>query len=285
MNVSIEYFARLSKAIIKLIAPPILLLPVEVFRNIRDEPRFEYAPLGWETPFQVMSDAWQAPQVASSREKEWHMLLETCASTAAFGADRVKGQDLIEHNRVMSFCSVVARCAENKKRIKLIDWGGGTGDYYKKAQSIIPNIEIEYHCKELPLTTEIGKKLNSEVVWHDDEDSWMGATYDMVFSSGAFYYVKDWKGILKKLASVGAKYIYLTRTPVVENDNQSFVIMQRSSFEYKALLHILNKLEIVMFLEEQGYTLEREFLTGEVPVIKNSPCYVESKGWLFVQNL
>jgi len=170
------------------------------------------------------------------------------------------------------------------KAIRLmLDWDGGTGDYLIKLKAMVPSIEVEYHCKELPLTCDIGKSLNSDVIWHEEDDSWTSCNFDLVFSSGAFYYVKDWKEILKKFTIVEAPYIFITRTPVVEGNDKSFVVKLEGSDGNETLFHVLNKNEIINFFENNGYALEREFLTGEVPQIDNCPFYVESKGWLFVK--
>lgn len=36
----------------------------------------------------------------------------------------------------------------------MLDWGGGLGAYYVYSRALLPDLELDYHCRELPLLVE-----------------------------------------------------------------------------------------------------------------------------------
>ena len=63
---------------------------------------------------------------------------------------------IFQHNNIMSFAYVLGRAARNQSRISMLDWGGGMGHYCRIAETLYPDLEIEYHNKDLPVAVKAG---------------------------------------------------------------------------------------------------------------------------------
>ena len=61
-------------------------------------------------------------------------------------------------------------------------------------------MEIEYHCKDVPLLCKVGRELQPTATFHEDEEDCFGRDYDLVMASGSLEYSEDWKGVLRRLA-------------------------------------------------------------------------------------
>jgi len=132
--------------------------------------------------------------------------------------------------------------------------------------------------KEIPLMVEAGKRLNPEVHWYADE-SCLDHTYDLVMINGSLQYFEQWPDIVRRLARVANKYLFLTRLPVVDK-GPSFVAIQRA-YETEMMHQQFNQDEVLRVVEATGLQLVREFVVGDRPYIHGAPEQCEFRGWLF----
>jgi putative methyltransferase (TIGR04325 family) len=116
------------------------------------------------------------------------------------------------HNIVMTFGYVLARTAHHRQRISVLDWGGGVGQYFPLARTLLPDVEIEYHCKDVPTLTAVGRDLLPDITFHDD-DSCLERSYDLVLASSSIQYIEPWRDALRKLAESTERFLLLTPTP------------------------------------------------------------------------
>ena len=77
------------------------------------------------------------------------------------------------------FGYVLALAARHRDQLTVIDYGGNLGDYYWIGKALLPGVELEYHCKELPEVAAAGRLLTPDVIWHTD-DTCLAASYDLV---------------------------------------------------------------------------------------------------------
>jgi hypothetical protein len=103
------------------------------------------------------------------------------------------------HNAVMSYAYVLARLAHGKRRLSVLDWGGGVGQFLPLSRALLPDLELEYHVKDTPALCSLGRELNPEAFFHED-DSWQARKFDLAISSSAFQFSEDWRGTLEALA-------------------------------------------------------------------------------------
>jgi putative methyltransferase (TIGR04325 family) len=142
----------------------------------------------------------------------------------------------------------------------------------------LPDVEIDFHVKEVPLMVKAGEKLNPEVHWYDDETC-LERDYDLVMMTGSIPYMEDWAHVLHRIARSIKGYLFISRLPVVEQ-SPSFVAIQRL-YNSQMLHQQINQTELLETVRETGLTLVREFVVGDRPYIKGAPEQCEVRGWLF----
>jgi len=146
----------------------------------------------------------------------------------------------------------------------------------------LPDVKLDYHCKDLPLIAERGAALLPEVRFFGDE-SCFDETYDLVMASGSLQYTENWRALLSRLAQAARTFLYITRLPVTERV-LSFVHVQRPhsvGYNTEYLGWCLNE---EAFLEETvklRLRLVRAFVVGERACVVNAPGPYQSKGFLF----
>jgi len=166
--------------------------------------------------------------------------------------------------------------------LSMFDWGGGIGHYYVLAKSLLPDVEIDYHCKDLPLLAQHGSRLFPDQHFYSD-DAWLNRRYDFVMASSSLQYAQDWQQVFSKLSSVAAKYLLVTRLPTVVGV-PSFVFLQRPyAFGYgtEYLGWCLNRDNFLAEANKLGLVLVREFVIGPRPRIYRAPEQAFSRGFLF----
>jgi putative methyltransferase (TIGR04325 family) len=182
----------------------------------------------------------------------------------------------------MCFGYVLVLAHAGQPKLSMLDWGGGLGHYLLLAQTLSPGVEVDYHCKDVPLLVAEGKRMLPEATFYSD-DSCLARRYDLVLASGSMHYDSDWRHVLSGLAAATVRYLFVTRLPVI-HVAASYVFIQRPyryGYNTEYLGWCLNRNE---FLEEAGKVglhLVREFVTGERPAIEGAPEQCEYRGYLF----
>ncbi len=181
-------------------------------------------------------------------------------------------------NSYMTFGYVLALAARRKDSLRILDYGGCLGEYYWIGRTLLPNVELDYHCKELPAMADEGAKLNPAVVWHRD-DSCLFGSYDLVMFSGSLQYLTDWRYTLGRAADCTGAYLFLANIPALFR-SPTYLALQRlentSLFPWQ-----LNREEVFEFARDKGLFLASEFDMGEHPLIARAPEQPVYRGWLF----
>jgi putative methyltransferase (TIGR04325 family) len=246
---------------------------------------FEYIPQGWE----YLNDhpeirGWNVDDVLQVYIQQWSPFVEMVQSSRPLSGihESVLAQPSIEgHNSVMIFAYALALAAHRRTHMSLLDWGGGIGHYYLIAKALLPNLEIDYHCKDVPVFAEYGRKLFPEASFHTD-DSCLNRQYDLVFASGSLQYSEDWYHVLSRLAGAASDYLLVTRLPTVRSVS-SYVFIQRPylhGYNTEYLAWCLNRKEFLDVVQETRLQLLREFLVGDNHPIPNAPERCEYYGFL-----
>lgn len=245
-------------------------------------PKLEYAPRGWDTPVAVTG--WDFAGVVREEERKWDAFRANAAGAGPLGfSHEVDDPSIVNnpghHNLHMTFAYVLARAANGRRRMSVLDWGGALGHHYLIARAVLPDVSIEYHVREQPRLAERGRALNPEVQWHDD-DQCLSRAYDLVIVSGSLQCMRDARPFLSKAAAAVANggSLFLTRVPVVEG--ASFVAVQRV-YGGTMFHEQFNRTELLAIVGASGLQLVREFVIGDRPKIVNAPEQCEVKGWLF----
>lgn len=280
---------RRLRRIAKQLLPPILAEPIQRAVDRRRSPRsldWEYLPLGWPD-YDPTMPGWDAESVVATQLARWPTFVRSVEEGAPFGlsseaAGPAEG-DYGIHNTVMSFGYVLARAARDRGQLSILDWGGGLGHYYIYARALLPEVDFEYHCRDLPLLTAGGRQVLPNAQFHDTDEEALSRTYDLVLASSSLHYSRDWRRTLQGLASATDHYLYVTRQPFVET-GPSFVVVQRPyrhGYETEYPGWFLNRTEFLAEARGFGLDLLREFLIAERPGVPGAPEQADYRGFLF----
>lgn len=259
-----------------------------------EAPEWEYVPGGWTQQDPNVRSGWDARLVGDAHRAIWNRWLDAIGGTGPLGVDfwrfmreAQRGAEFDRdmgwaHNHVMTFGYVLARAAQARPSISVLDWGSGVGQYYPLATALLPEVVIDYHCKDVPELTAVGRELLPDATFHDD-DSYLERVYDLVLASSSLQYVEKWQDALRELAGVAEGYVFLTRTPTVVR-SPSFVVVQRAQpygFGTDVLEWFLNCDEIIECAAGAGMKLVREFVMMDETPAAGAPEQARYRGFLF----
>jgi len=251
-----------------------------------NRPEWEYLPQGWQTQDPHIL-GWNVRSILETQRAKWDAFAAALRTTAPLGisheSPNVTAASYGAHNTMMAFGYVLALAARKKDRISILDWGGGLGQYCLIAQALLPGVEIDYHCKDLPLLCQGGRQLLPQATFYEDEVACFQRRYDLVLSSSSLQYCQNWQTVLSQLAAVADKYLYLTRLPIVHGA-QSFVVVQRPyayGYHTEYIGWFLNRQSVLDCAERSRLQLQREFLIAEQFAVPGAPETAEARGFLF----
>jgi putative methyltransferase (TIGR04325 family) len=249
-------------------------------------PEWEYLPDGWRTRGPRVK-GWNVESIVETQRAKWPEVLHLASGTGPLPVHLWAGDlsrpTLAANTVLMTYGYVLALAAWKKDRISLLDWGGGLGHYNLISQALLPRVEIEYHCKDVPLLCKAGRALQPSGTFHEDDESCFARDYDLVLASGSLEYSEDWKHVMRRLAGASRRYLYVARLPIVHRA-ASFTVVQRPyrhGYATEYVSWVLNRQEFLGHVGSVGMTLIREVLVGEGPAIRGAPEQCEFRGFLF----
>lgn len=249
------------------------------------KPEWEYVPEGWQRTVR----GWDAAGVEAAYRRRWPEFAASVAGTGTLGvAHEVPvGQAVVTddpgwHNVVLTFGYVLARAARGGDRLSLLDWGGGPGHYYLLARALMPELEVDYHSRDLPRLARLGRELVPQATFHENDEC-LRRRYDLVVVSDSVHYSPDVPELLERLAAAADRWLFLGLVPVVR-EAPSYVLMQRPDgygYDTEYLGWALNKNELLRACGETGLVLEREFLAPGVIDAAGAPEPAHHRSFLF----
>lgn len=113
--------------------------------------------------------------------------------------------------------------SKSNNSLNVIDFGGGGGYHYTIASRALgERVALKWNVVETTAMVKEARRLaNGNLKFFSDinnAEQDLGSV-DLVFTSSALQYCPDPLAFLKKLVEVNAQYIYITRTPFVNNCN------------------------------------------------------------------
>jgi len=243
---------------------------------------WQHEPGAWATP--AISEGWADPSIVRAEVAKWPAFLAAVAGPGTLGVNHeasvLAADDLSVHNTVMSFAYVLGRARVDPLRV--LDWGGGLGHYYVFARRLWPETELRWTCRDLPAICREGARLQPEVEFTSD-DGCLGRRYDLVVALSSIHYTRDWAALLAALAAAADPWLYLGRVPVTPSA-PTFPVVQsphRYGYETRYVGWFLNRHELLRTADAAGLELDREFLEGERPYVRNAPERAAYHGFLF----
>jgi len=286
------------RGLLRELTPPLL---VPRLRRVRDialrrprQVRWEYSSAGW---IEGDKSSWNAPVVEHVHRRVWDAWVRAVSGPGPLGVDyfrSLRGFDELArdeisrelawaHNGVMAYAYALTLTARCKDRLSILDWGGGVGQFEPVAAALLPELEIEYHCRDVPVLSALGAELNPAVTFHSDDESWLGRRYDFVTAISALHYQRDWRSLVGKLAAVTGGQLFISRVPIVLKA-PSFVVIQRAAAHQMPVEFcgwFFNRDELLDHASSQGLTLRREFLMMDETPAAGVPEQARHRGFLF----
>jgi putative methyltransferase (TIGR04325 family) len=241
----------------------------------------EYVPQGW-----YVLEGWNDQSIADAQERHWPTLVNHLQGPRPLGVSHLPWhttrEDRGDHNIMMSYGYVLGLATRKKDRLSILDWGGGVGHYYLYTRALFPEVEIDYHCYDVPNLCRLGRKLLPEAQLHEVERDALEREYDLVVSSSSLHYFEDWRGVIRKLAPVTGEFLYVSRLQTV-TQAASFVVVHRPfrAGYTEFLSWCINRQEFLRFVQECGLELVREFVFAEQWTIRGAPEKGDCRGFLF----
>ena len=248
---------------------------------IRTAP-YEFSGYSW--PHDIQLKGWQAA-VQENREQVWQGFVASLAGNGPLGVSERELRFPYHVNinlqcLYLAFGYALGLACDSKQEVSVLDWGGGTGNYYLVSKALMPETTFTYHCADLPSACAYGRKLLPDVVFHES-DTWQGTKFDLVFSSSSLQYLEDWRPTVESLIKSSNRYLFITRMPFVMT-GESFVMIQRAAcYGTEYLGWVLNRQEFIQFVEQQGMKLVRQIVNHAGPRIKKAPELNLYMGFLF----
>lgn len=276
------------KEVIRQVTPPAIIpLAKRLWAGRRSFVEWEYIPEGWayaRTHPEVKG--WNVRDVLEAYKRKWPQFVAMVQATGPLGVTHesslTTNEDIISHNTMMAFAYVLALAAHKKDRLSMLDWGGGIGHYYLLAQVLLPGVEIEYHCKDVPVLCEHGARLFPQQHFYANELCF-DRSYDFVLASGSLHFTEDWQTLVQRLAGATRGYLYIANLPTVQRAS-SFVFVQRPyqyGYNTEYVGWCLNRTEFLTTAERARLELVREFIYGHRPFLYRAPEQNVYRGYLF----
>jgi putative methyltransferase (TIGR04325 family) len=253
--------------------------------NVLRPADWEYVPEGFRKIRSVRG--WNVEEIARKQLQTWSAYRSSLAGAGPLGLNHenlraIDAIDLRQHNTLVSYAYVLALAARMKPQVALLDWGGGLGHYYCLSKTLLPSVDLDYHCVDVAAFCRLGQQLIPEGRFVDLQKFTFDREFDLVVASSSLWYEEDWKTTLDRLISAAGSYLYVTRMIFVEK-HSSFVAIQRPyalGYGTEYLCWILNRREFVDHVSSQ-MDLVREFLIWEGPHIHRAPEQGDYRGFLF----
>ncbi len=225
--------------------------------------------------------------VLDTYKRKWPRFVQLVDGTGPLGVSHdvthlTTRESVASHNMIMTYGYALALAACHHDCLTMLDWGGGIGHYYLLAQALLPDVEIEYHSKDLPLLCAYGAQLFPNQFFHPD-DSCLHKAYDFVLASSSLQYAKDWRNVLRQLVAATNGYLFIANLPMVQHTG-TFVFVQRPyahGYATEYLAWCLNQTELLDAAEAAGAQLLREFVYQLAPNIRHAPEQCVYRGYLF----
>ncbi|MCP9820362.1 hypothetical protein KBZ18_12795 [Synechococcus sp. Cruz-9H2] len=247
---------------------------------------WEYLPNGW--PHRIGRDqGWNVTSVAVAQENHWQTLHRNLQGPGPLGVSHFLRSDGREHtgdhNAMMSFGYVLAKAARYKQKLSILDWGGSLGHFYLYSRALLPDLDIDYTCFDVSLLNEAGRRVLPQVSHLNDPAAALSRQYDLVISSSALHYFKEWESCARQLAAATLDSLYLARLQTVRN-GRTYAVIQRpyhSGYDTEYPSWFISRRDLLACFEGTGLELEREFVYAEDWVVRGAPERGHCHGFLY----
>jgi putative methyltransferase (TIGR04325 family) len=255
---------------------------------------WEYVPEGWDlarNEAEPCSRGWDDEHVALAYAEHWPAFRSAISGTQPLGVahevthgGKMSNTSLVAHNTALTLAYALARATRSTDSLSVLDWGGGLGHQHAIAQSVLPDVQFDWHTRELPAVCREGRLASPSMSFHESDDC-LDRSYDLVLASSSLQYAEDWRAHLGRLCHATRESLLLTRVPLVVSQ-PSFVVIQRAQaygYDTEYLGWVFNRTELLDEAAATGLRLVREFFLQEPMDVAGAPERPSHGAFLFRQ--
>jgi putative methyltransferase (TIGR04325 family) len=238
------------------------------FRDFFKKPRFKF--YGYKWPNKVNISTWDNDEIVQHQKNNWSNVLNS------FKMDCNYTKEIWTNNLYNNFINTLyhTRFSKDKKKIRILDYGGGFGLYKFIITTFTPEIDFEYYIYDLPNISKIGKELNPDINFIKKEECFLD-TYDLIIFSGSLCYIENWKNTLADACKCAETNIYVAKQSFV-NTARSFCVMDQNYHYKKSGLPIpmwwINMQEMIQICNENNFKKFNQLYNGHLPqYVYNAP--------------
>jgi len=176
-------------------------------------------------------------------------------------------------NRLQQIASAFLEgvASRNKNTIRVLDVGGGLGQYFFLLEKLAPSIQFEWVILETTALCELAKSVappEKNIKWISSLDDAQGI-FDIALLSSVIQYLESPFELLDDLIKV-AKFLIVNRLPLISSRNEKICIQRPGFRESKGSypVHILNEDKVIAYFEARGQILCRWFVPQDVAVVR-----------------
>lgn len=260
------------------LTPPIVL---DAWRRARR--RYAKAPL-WEfLGYEWVEDegGWSSSEVADAYRAKLQPFRQAIRGPAPIGVATEAASGLAatsyHQNVALEHAYAVAMASRGRTSIRILDWGGGIGLLALVIRELYPDLDIEYHVKDVSAVVEVGRELADWATFWDNDDCF-ASSFDLIVASSSLQYSREWKHTLGQFAA-SARWTALTRLPVTDG-GRSFVVSQRA-YGTSYASWAISEAELLEGARAEGLELVRRLVEGWTVEIARAPHPNEHRAYLF----
>jgi len=209
----------------KWLLPPIVLLPFRPgYRNSPD------APPAWHRG--DYPDWVSATAVAGGYDAANILEIQRASMRKVRDGQAVYERDSVVFDKIEYFFPTLAAllliASRNNNRLSVLDFGGALGSTYYQNRHLLSHLSaLSWHVVEQPHFVSAGRAEfeNEHLRFYGTiEESWAAERPDVVLFSSALQYLKDPADMLAQVARLGADYILVDRTPILDAGPERIVV-------------------------------------------------------------
>jgi putative methyltransferase (TIGR04325 family) len=160
---------------------------------------------------------------------------------------------------------------QNQSMIRVLDIGGGLGEYFSIFEKMVPSLQLQWTIVETPMVCELAKSttpIRANLNWIDSLDLTEGH-FDITLLSGVIQYVERPYELLNNVIKK-ADFLILNRCPLTRSQGGVVCIQRPGFFESKGSypVHMLSETELISYLESRGEILSRWMVPEDVAIVR-----------------
>jgi putative methyltransferase (TIGR04325 family) len=266
---------------IKRVVPPIAL---DGWRAARR--KYSRRPPSWEfVGYEWVDDdpGWDSAGVVEAYRQKLPRFRQAIVAPAPIGvgseAIATEAANPYDQNVVLECAYAVSRARGPRSQLSILDWGGGFGYTSFVVRELFPDLDVDFHVRDVPRVVAAARPLVPDVVFWDSDEC-LDREFDLVTASSSLQYAPEWKVMLSRLGHAG-RSLFLSRLPVTLTA-PTFATRQRA-YATSYIGWVLNRDELLEAAHAADLDFVREFHEGWSADISGAPGANEHRAFLFTR--